>query len=53
MGEETLIVDGCLKDEHGIYGPGTWLRFPIGVAHAPFTESEPCYLLIREGDLVW
>lgn len=53
MGEETLIVDGCLKDEHDTYGPGSWFRFPIGVAHAPYTESEACTLLIREGDLVW
>lgn len=53
MGEETLIVDGYLKDEHGTYGPGTWFRFPIGVPHTPFTEGESCYMLIREGDLVW
>lgn len=53
MGEETLIVDGYLKDEYGTYGPGTWFRFPIGVPHAPYTEAEPCFMLIREGDLVW
>jgi len=53
MGEETLIVDGCLMDEHDTYGPGSWFRFPIGVAHAPYTEKEDCTLLIREGDLVW
>ncbi len=53
MGEETLILDGCLKDEHGTYGPGVWFRFPIGVPHAPYTEAESCTLLIREGDLVW
>ncbi len=53
MGEETLIVDGVLKDEHGVYDSGTWLRFPIGVAHAPYTEDGSCYMLIREGDLVW
>lgn len=53
MGEETLVVDGELKDEFGVYGPGTWFRFPIGVAHAPYTEDKPCFMLIREGDLVW
>lgn len=53
MGEETLIVEGYLKDEYGTYGPGTWFRFPIGVPHAPYTEKESCRMLIREGDLVW
>ena len=53
LGEETLIVDGMLKDEMGSYGPGTWLRFPIGLAHAPYTEEQSCKMLIRDGDLVW
>jgi anti-sigma factor ChrR (cupin superfamily) len=53
MGEETLIVDGCLKDEYDTYGPGTWFRFPVGVPHAPYTEEQTCVMLIREGDLVW
>ncbi len=53
LGEETLIVDGMLKDEMGSYGPGTWLRFPIGLAHAPYTEEQSCKLFIRDGDLVW
>ena len=35
MGEETFVIEGCLKDEYGSYGPGTWFRFPIGVPHAP------------------
>jgi hypothetical protein len=26
---------------------------PIGVPHAPYTESAGCSMLIREGDLVW
>lgn len=53
MGEETFIIDGCLKDEHDSYGPGVWFRFPIGVPHAPFTEQQNALMLIREGDLVW
>ena len=53
IGEETLIVEGRLKDEYNEYGPGTWLRFPILLPHAPFTESESCYMFIRDGDLVW
>lgn len=53
MGEETLIIDGVLKDEHGSYVAGSWFRFPVGVPHAPFTEEVPAFMLIREGDLVW
>jgi anti-sigma factor ChrR (cupin superfamily) len=53
IGEETLIVDGVLKDQRGSYGPGTWMRFPIGLEHAPFTEQQSCKMFIRDGDLVW
>ncbi len=53
MGEETLIVEGVFKDEHDTYVAGSWIRFPIGVPHAPFTEDKEAFLLIREGDLVW
>ena len=53
MGEETLILEGYLKDEYATYEPGAWFRMPIGVPHAPYTETAPCLMLIREGDLVW
>lgn len=53
MGEETLVVEGCLKDEYATYEPGAWFRMPIGVPHAPYTEKDGCLMLIREGDLVW
>jgi anti-sigma factor ChrR (cupin superfamily) len=53
MGEETLVLEGCLKDEYTAYEPGAWFRMPIGVPHAPYTEASGCLMLIREGDLVW
>jgi anti-sigma factor ChrR (cupin superfamily) len=53
IGEETLILKGCLKDEYAAYTPGVWFRMPCGVPHAPYTEGERCMMLIREGDLVW
>jgi hypothetical protein len=53
MGEETLVLEGCLNDEYTAYEPGTWFRMPIGVPHAPYTEAPGCLMLIREGDLVW
>jgi anti-sigma factor ChrR (cupin superfamily) len=53
MGEETLMLKGCLKDEQNAYTPGIWFRMPIGVPHTPYTEKDGCLMLIREGDLVW
>jgi anti-sigma factor ChrR (cupin superfamily) len=53
IGEETLVLEGCLKDEYAAYSAGTWFRMPCGVPHAPYTEEQNCKMLIREGDLVW
>ncbi len=53
IGEETLVLKGCLKDEYSAYTPGIWFRMPCGVPHAPYTEAAGCMMLIREGDLVW
>jgi anti-sigma factor ChrR (cupin superfamily) len=53
IGEETLMLDGCLKDEYTAYSKGMWFRMPCGVPHAPYTEADGCLMLIREGDLVW
>lgn len=53
IGEETFVIDGCLKDEYAAYGKGVWFRMPCGVPHAPYTEQERAKMLIREGDLLW
>ena len=54
IGEESLILYGCLKDEHRDYTQGFWVRFPHGYEHAPYTLPDtPCGMLIREGDLIW
>jgi hypothetical protein len=49
-GEEIFILEGELRDERGHYGPGTWVRFPVGVTHTPTSLSEGCLMLVREGD---
>ncbi len=49
-GEEILVLDGTLADEHGIYPPGTWLRLPPGSEHTPFSE-EGCTVYIKSGHL--
>ena len=53
IGEETFVIQGKLTDEYTSYGSGVWFRMPCGMPHAPYTESENCKMLIREGDLVW
>lgn len=45
-GEEIYVVEGVFGDEHGTYPAGTYLRNPIGSAHAPFSEPG-CVLLVK------
>jgi len=47
-GEEILVLDGDLADEHGRYGAGTWLRQPPGSSHAPFTRGG-CLMWMKHG----
>jgi quercetin dioxygenase-like cupin family protein len=43
-GEEFLVLQGEFGDQHGRYGPGTYVRNPPGSHHAPFAEP---------GCLIW
>ena len=45
-GEEILVLEGVFEDEHGRYGPNTYLHNPAGSTHAPFTQ-EGCTLLVK------
>lgn len=45
-GEEILVLEGTFEDEHGRYGPGTYIHNPTGSTHAPFTQ-EGCTLLVK------
>lgn len=38
-GEEFLVLDGVFSDEDGDFGPGSYIRNPVGTAHAPYTEE--------------
>lgn len=51
-GEEIFMLDGVMEDEFGALGPGFWVRFPVGLEHAPFSHEAGCTLLVREGDIV-
>lgn len=39
-GEEIYVISGELKDEHGSYPQGTWIRSPHLSQHFPFAEKE-------------
>ena len=45
-GEEVFVVEGVFEDEFGRYPAGTYLRDPVGTAHAPFTK-EGCTLFVK------
>lgn len=46
FGEEILVLEGCLQDEHGSYSPGTYLKNPPGSSHAPRSEGG-CLLFVK------
>ncbi len=46
QGEEILVLDGVFSDEHGDYGPGTYLRNPPGSSHSPRSQSG-CTLFVK------
>lgn len=37
-GEEFLVLEGEFGDEHGRFGPGTYVRNPPGTRHTPFSD---------------
>lgn len=49
-GEEILVLEGVFSDEHGDYPAGSWIRYPAGSEHAPFTR-EGCLIWLKNGHL--
>lgn len=45
-GEEVFVLDGVFEDELGRYPRGTYIRDPVGTAHAPFTYAG-CTLFVK------
>jgi len=45
-GEEFLVLEGIFSDENGDYGPGTYVRNPIGSRHTPFSK-DGCTILVK------
>lgn len=45
-GEEFLVLDGVFSDESGDFGPGAYIRNPVGSKHQP--RSEPgCTIFVK------
>jgi anti-sigma factor ChrR (cupin superfamily) len=49
-GEEVFVLSGELRDEHGIYPTGTWVRQPDGSEHSPHSNTG-CTLWVKRGHL--
>ncbi|MFP6736322.1 MAG: cupin domain-containing protein [Rhodospirillales bacterium] len=50
-GEEIFVVEGVIEDEYCVAGPRTWMRFPLGFEHSPFSRHDDVLMLVREGDV--
>ena len=46
-GEEFLVLAGSFHDDAGDYSDGTYVRNPIGTAHAPWAGPEGAVLFVK------
>jgi quercetin dioxygenase-like cupin family protein len=46
-GEEFLVLDGLFLDEHAAYPRGSYVRNPIGTAHAPRSGPQGALLFVK------
>ena len=46
-GEEILVLEGTLSDEHGTYGKGSYVRNPIGTSHAPRAGKDGATIFVK------
>jgi anti-sigma factor ChrR (cupin superfamily) len=45
-GEEFIVLEGVFSDEHGDYGPGSYIRNPPGSSHKPFS-ADGCTIFVK------
>jgi anti-sigma factor ChrR (cupin superfamily) len=50
-GEEILVLEGAFHDADGHYPQGSWVRYPDGSAHRPYTLGDGALLYVKEGHL--
>jgi len=46
-GEEFVVLEGTFCDEYGSFPKGTYVRNPIGSAHAPYVEGDGCVIMVK------
>lgn len=50
-GEEIYVIEGVLRDEHGAYPAGTWMRYPDGSRHDASAGSAGALMYVKTGHL--
>ena len=50
-GEEILVLEGAFRDEDRHYPAGSWVRYPDGSRHRPYTLGTGALLYVKEGHL--
>ena len=50
-GEEIFVVEGAIADEFGDYPAGSWLRYPHGSEHQPYTAESDALIWVKSGHL--
>jgi anti-sigma factor ChrR (cupin superfamily) len=48
-GEEILVLEGLISDEHGDYSAGAWLRNPRCSSHTPYTGAQGALIYVKAG----
>ena len=46
LGEEFIVLDGVFSDEHGDFGPLSYVRNPPGTSHTPRSE-DGCVIFVK------
>jgi anti-sigma factor ChrR (cupin superfamily) len=46
LGEEFLVLEGVFQDEHGDFGPGSYVRNPPGIRHTP-ASAPGCTIFVK------
>jgi anti-sigma factor ChrR (cupin superfamily) len=50
-GEEVLVVRGEIRDAHGAYPKGSWMRYPDGSEHEVTSGPDGALLFVKVGHL--
>ena len=43
------VAEKIRTDEVALAKRGTWILFPVGFRHSPFSHGDGCIMIVREG----